>query len=84
VRGRDAGGGSHDKRLERPPRLRWGLLAVVALLVVVAATPAAALAGYRDVVLGDGPVGYWRLGEPPGATTAADSAASNNGTYRTV
>src|SRR5690349_20991282 len=34
---------------------------------------------YRDVVLNDGPVSYWRLNEPSG-TTATDSVGSNTGT----
>ena len=28
---------------------------------------------YRDAVLATNPVGYWRLGEAPGATVAVDS-----------
>lgn len=37
---------------------------------------------YKSVVLVDSPVGYWRLGELQGATTAADLAATpHNGTY---
>ncbi|MEK6277143.1 MAG: LamG-like jellyroll fold domain-containing protein [Actinomycetota bacterium] len=35
---------------------------------------------YSNAVLGDGPAGYWRLGEQ-GGTTANDEAGSNNGTY---
>jgi Concanavalin A-like lectin/glucanases superfamily len=35
---------------------------------------------YRDAVLADTPVGYWRLDETSG-TTAADSKGSNPGTY---
>ena len=37
-------------------------------------------AGYRDAVLGDGPVGYWRLGEASG-TSAADETGANPGSY---
>jgi glucose/arabinose dehydrogenase len=37
-------------------------------------------ADYRATVLGDGPVGYWRLGEASG-TTAADETGANPGTY---
>ena len=37
-------------------------------------------ADYRAQVLGDGAVGYWRLGEASG-TTAADETGTNNGTY---
>jgi hypothetical protein len=37
---------------------------------------------YRSTVLADNPVLYWRLGEAPGATTAADSSPNNRpGTY---
>ena len=35
----------------------------------------------RDVVLGDGPAGYWRFGEPSGTTALDSSANANNGTY---
>lgn len=38
---------------------------------------------YRDVVLADSPVSYWRLDETSG-TTAGDSAGSNPGTYSGV
>ncbi len=34
---------------------------------------------YKDTVLADSPVGYWRLGEAAGATSAADASASGNG-----
>ena len=34
---------------------------------------------FATQVLADGPVGYWRLGEPPGAvTTTVDSSANGN------
>lgn len=40
------------------------------------------MASYRDTVLNDGPEAYWRLGEDPGASTAADETANNyNGSY---
>jgi hypothetical protein len=35
---------------------------------------------YSSTVLGDGPGGYWRLGETSG-TTAADASGGDNGTY---
>src|SRR6185503_9243645 len=35
-------------------------------------------------VLADHPAGYWRLGEPEGATTAADAVGTHSGTYRDV
>jgi glucose/arabinose dehydrogenase len=37
-------------------------------------------ADYRAAVLGDGPIGYWRLGETSG-TTAADETGTAPGTY---
>ena len=37
-------------------------------------------ADYRALVLGDNPVGYWRLGESSG-TTAASETGTNSGTY---
>ena len=37
---------------------------------------------FATQVSADGPIGYWRLGETPGTTTAADaSGQTNNGTY---
>ena len=38
---------------------------------------------YRDTVLADAPTAYWRLGESPPATTAADESVNNyDGTYQ--
>jgi hypothetical protein len=34
---------------------------------------------YRAAVLADGPVGYWRLGEPPGSTTCHDELNLHDG-----
>ncbi|MDQ2826026.1 MAG: family 16 glycosylhydrolase [Actinomycetota bacterium] len=45
------------------------------------ATPPPPPPAYRAAVLGDGPAGYWRLGEASG-TTAADSAGADPGAYR--
>jgi hypothetical protein len=36
---------------------------------------------YHEVVLDDGPVGYWRLGESSGTTAADSSSAGRIGTY---
>ncbi len=36
---------------------------------------------YSNAVMGDGPVGYWRLGEKSG-TTATDTSGGDNGTYK--
>ncbi|HSE71576.1 MAG TPA: phytase [Nocardioidaceae bacterium] len=46
-------------------------------LIQVSEAPAGPV--YRDVVLGDGPVGYWRLGETSG-TSAADETGAPPGT----
>lgn len=51
--------------------LAWGL----ALAVVDAQLPS-----YRDEVLSDAPISYWRLGEASG-TTAIDEIGVNTGTY---
>jgi|GEM_PF-1610308 len=55
----------------------------LAYAVMVLATLAQAAPNrYATQVLADGPIGYWRLGESPGATAAADSSGhGNNGTY---
>lgn len=42
------------------------------------------MANYKDVILADGPVGYWRLGEPSGATATDSSGNANHGTYVSV
>jgi DNA-binding beta-propeller fold protein YncE len=36
---------------------------------------------YADVVLADGPAGYWRFGEPAGLTALDSSGNGNDGTY---
>ena len=39
-------------------------------------------AGYREMVIQDKPVAYWRLGDPPGGTRASDESGNgNHGTY---
>ncbi|NNC08530.1 hypothetical protein HJC10_37545 [Corallococcus exiguus] len=41
-----------------------------------------ALERYAAAVLADGPIGYWRLGEAPGAMTAVDASGhGNHGEY---
>jgi hypothetical protein len=54
------------------------------LLTLFATYAPAAPPSYAAQVLADGPIGYWRLGEAPGATTAADSSGRmppRTGTY---
>src|SRR5438105_4322210 len=47
-----------------------------------ATATSAATSAYESAVLVDTPVGYWRLGEPAGTTTAADSSGRGlNGAY---
>jgi len=41
----------------------------------------AASTAYRDEVLADSPVSYWRLSEAPGASTAVDQQTRNPGIY---
>ena len=36
---------------------------------------------FSNEVLADGPIGYWRFGEIPGSTTAADSSGQGNNGY---
>ncbi len=46
------------------------------------AAPESGTVGYAQTVLADGPIGYWRLDEPLGATVAKDSSGhGNDGTY---
>ncbi len=67
---------------------RMGRIAVVVALVVSALvvdsggrSPASAAGTeYRDAVLADGPLAYWRLGEPAGST-AADEMGAFPATY---
>ncbi len=66
------------------PRLALPVLLLVATLLALAAHPApadAAEPSYRDVVLGDHPTSYWRLGEQPGAMVAADELNHHPGWY---
>jgi hypothetical protein len=46
----------------------------------VSVTVGSPLGNYRDAVLGDSPVSYWRLGEAAG-TTAVDIVGGHDGTY---
>jgi hypothetical protein len=41
-----------------------------------------ATGGYRAAVMADGPVGYWRLGEPPGTLSAKDEIGAHDGLYQ--
>ena len=55
---------------------------LISALTLLATYAQAAPPSYAVQVLADGPVGYWRLGEAPGASTAADSSGNaNNGNY---
>jgi len=63
--------------------VRAKLLITTALtLLALAGNTNAAPTSYAARVLADGPIGYWRLGEPPGSLTAGDSSGGgNSGTY---
>lgn len=85
-------------RLDRRHRLSQtpARLVLAAVLCAVAASVAtvslvarkahaADLTAYPSAVLADGPAGYWRLGEPTGTPTAADSSGNGRpGTYSQV
>ena len=55
-----------------------------ATLNVIQRTNTAPVSGYSKVVMADKPVGYWRLDETNGSTTALDTAGSFDGTYDTL
>lgn len=55
---------------------------VMAGALLLATSINGAPTSYATRILADGPIGYWRLGELPPGTTAADSSgAGNNGAY---
>ena len=72
------------KRKRTGGTLGRGACLVFALLAVAVVSGAnlatASPTTYRDEVLADSPVAYWRLSEASG-TTAVDETSSNNGTY---
>jgi hypothetical protein len=55
--------------------------ALVGAAIFLNRQSARATAGYRDAVMSDGPVAYWRLGEAPGSTDAASQTGQFPGTY---
>ena len=67
----------------RPGRRLGALLALSALTLVVGGAPASADSpSYRDEVLADTPVGYWRFGEASGTRAADQTANATPGTYQ--
>lgn len=64
----------------------WVLAALaLGVTLVFASAASAAPPSYLNAVLADSPTAYWRLGEVPGATTAADATGhGNTGTYNSV
>lgn len=56
-------------------------LAALAMGIGAGAGAPATADSYRNAVLADGPVGYWRLGETTGTTAADATANANAGTY---
>jgi hypothetical protein len=65
-----------------------GLRFSLNLLFVICLVSVAALAApnqFATQALADNPIGYWRFGEAPGSTVAADSSGhGNNGRYSTT
>ena len=60
------------------------LLALVALassVIFLNRQHASAAAGYRDVVMADNPIAYWRLGESAGGSTAVSETGQFPGSY---
>lgn len=56
-----------------------GAQLLMALAAIGGASPArAAGSDYASIVLGDGPVGYWRGGDPAGSSTMVDSSTAGN------
>lgn len=64
----------------------WNLLSASLLVVCSASVGFAQADCYRDTVLADGPIGYWRLGEAATVAgeggTAVDQTGTRAGTYR--
>jgi hypothetical protein len=59
-------------------------LSTIGALVFLASTAVdswSAPITFANAVLADNPTAYWRFGESPGATTAADAAIGHDGTY---
>jgi hypothetical protein len=74
--------------MRRRPRARSirqliGTLVAVATLGVLLGLPSAAFSsgGYRDAVLSDNPMGYWRLAESSGTTITDELGAGHSGSY---
>jgi len=57
---------------------RGAVAATLLCGAMLAVTAGSAAASYSSVVLGDGPVGYWRFGGPPASTTMTDASPSGN------
>ncbi len=55
---------------------------LIALILTLGFSQVTLADGYSSQILGDSPVGYWRLGEAPNAAIAVDSSASGfHGNY---
>src|SRR5262249_49838587 len=55
-----------------------------ATTTVTATFGTAPQSSYAQTVIGDAPVGYWRLDETSGTTAAKAAGTANNGTYTSV
>jgi hypothetical protein len=74
--GTSAGGTKTVHAQFRDAAGRWGPITTGGIELVTQST-----SGYATQVLADGPVGYWRLGDPTGSSTATDATGSNPGAY---
>jgi len=72
-------------RRRRRSQGRAGEMAKTMMVVLVAmlclGTAGRVSGGYYDVVMADGPTGYWRLGETSGAAVNAANPGTYNGSY---
>lgn len=69
----------------RQPSRGWSSMRhlwIAGAWLVVCHAASAAVGIYTNVVMGDNPVAYWRLGEASGPTAYDKTANANNGTYK--
>ena len=61
--------------------LSWSALGLLVALMLATTTPAGASPNYRDVILADNPIMYWRLGESSGSVAYDETANHRDATY---
>jgi Concanavalin A-like lectin/glucanases superfamily/Phosphoesterase family len=67
--------------MKRAAGLVLTLCVLVGTAIFLNRQSASATPGYRDAVMADGPVAYWRLDEPAGSTDAASQTGQFPGVY---